>query len=179
MVNRRVELLRREQPQIRTIELDISMGRQLVRNLTSVRDVLLLELRKPKDDVDMKKIQLHLDRINSLITLVQTRTDDAELRFRTYLHKISTGEIRTEQDSRTLLQAISAGYHKSLRDLSRRATSFLNNISKGNVFDALVDAGLGVIDFNRLKFKPLELALDAITRRGSFDKPIRGIIAPQ
>lgn len=176
MVNRRVELLRREQPLIHTIELDISSGRQLVRNLTSIRDILLLELQNPNPGVDTKALKLNLDEISSLITVVQTRTNDAELRFRTYLQKISTGEVRTERDSRTLLQAIVAGYHKSLRDLVGRVPAFLNNIMEGQPLDALFDVGLAAIDVNRLKFKPLELALDAITRRGSFDKPIRGII---
>lgn len=169
------ELLRKQQNLINNIELDIRSGRELERNLTSICDILLAELEKTDDPEERRQIQLRLDKITPLLTQAHKRTDDVDLRFRTFLDNVSTGKIRSEKESQTILQAIWSSYHLSLKDIVRHAAGFLKHILLG-VGGAAANLGMGVIDFYRLKYKPIETALDAITGTGSFRKPIRGII---
>ncbi|XP_077544860.1 uncharacterized protein LOC144158070 [Haemaphysalis longicornis] len=169
------QIVRRMYPMIQKIEWEIKTGRELERNLTSICDILVEELEATEDAEDRRQIRLRLDKITPLLTQVHKRTDDLDVRFRTFLSDVSTGKIRSEKQSQTLLQAIWSSYHLSLKDILRHASGFLKHILIG-VGGAAANFGMGVIDFYRLKYKPAEVALDALTRSGSFRKPIRGII---
>ncbi|XP_075526355.1 uncharacterized protein LOC142558080 [Dermacentor variabilis] len=170
-----VEILRLQRPLIHKIEVEITTGREIQRNLTSMRELLVVELERTSSMPERIEIQHRISRIDLLLTQVRTRTDETELRFREFLQRVSTGQIRTEGESQTLLQAIWSGYHKSLRNLVRHAAGYLRSIVHG-VTGALANLGMGIIDYYRLKFQPLELAVDALTGQGSFRKPIVGII---
>ncbi|KAL1420028.1 hypothetical protein MTO96_024702 [Rhipicephalus appendiculatus] len=114
-----VEILRLQRTLIHKIEIEITTGRELQRNLTSIRELLVVELQKTSSSTERIEIQQRISRIDILLTQVRTRTDETELRFREFLQRVSTGQIRTETESQTLLQAIWSGYHKSLRNLVR------------------------------------------------------------
>ncbi|KAH7974305.1 hypothetical protein HPB49_013876 [Dermacentor silvarum] len=172
---RGVEILRSQQPLIHKIEVEITTGREIQRNLTSMRELLVVELERTSSSPERIEIQHRISRIDILLTQVRTRTDETELRFRQFLQRVQTGQIRTESESQTLLQAIWSGYHKSLRNLVRHAAGYLTSIVRG-VTGALANLGMGILDYYRLKFQPLELAVDALTGQGSFRKPIVGII---
>ncbi|XP_037529138.1 uncharacterized protein LOC119406463 [Rhipicephalus sanguineus] len=169
------QILRLQRTLIHKIEVEITTGRELQRNLTSMRELLVVELKRTSSSTERIEIQQRISRIDILLTQVRTRTDETELRFREFLQRVSTGQIRTETESQTLLQAIWSGYHKSLRSLVRHCAGYLTSIVRG-VTGALANLGMGILDFYRLKFQPLELAIDALTGKGSFHKPISGII---
>uniref|UniRef100_A0A224YCR8 Male-specific Is5 protein n=1 Tax=Rhipicephalus zambeziensis TaxID=60191 RepID=A0A224YCR8_9ACAR len=170
-----VEILRLQRTLIHKIEVEITTGRELQRNLTSMRELLVVELQKTSSSTERIEIEQRISRIDILLTQVRTRTDETELRFREFLQRVSTGQIRTETESQTLLQAIWSGYHKSLRNLVRHCAGYLTSIVRG-VTGVLANVGMGILDFYRLKFQPIELAIDALTGKGSFHKPINGII---
>lgn len=169
-----VELLRRQQPVINKIEWEIETGREFERNLTRILDVLVAQLEDTNDNEKRRQIQLRLDKITTLLTQIHKRTDVIELRFRTFLHDVSRGEIRTEQQSQTLLQDMWSSYHLSLKDILRPASGFLKPSLIG-VGGAAPNLDMGNVDFDRLKPKPIEVSLDVHTGSGPFQKPIRGI----
>ncbi|KAH6919741.1 hypothetical protein HPB50_029271 [Hyalomma asiaticum] len=168
-------MLRFQRPLIYKIEVDITTGRELQRNLTSMRDFLVYEMERMRSSQERSEIEHRIRKIEMLLDQVRTRTDETELRFRDFLRRVSTGQIRSGTECQTLLQAIWSGYHKSIRNLVDHSAGFLTSIVHG-VTGALANLGMGILDYYRLKFQPLELAIDALTGKGSFHKPIRGII---
>ncbi|KAK8780207.1 hypothetical protein V5799_018451 [Amblyomma americanum] len=163
---------------IQKIEIEINMGREIERNLTSLRELLLVEIEKCRTRRERIEFQQRLDRIDVIIQQVHTRTEHTEIQFRKFIRRVSLGQISSESESQTLLQAIWSGYHKSLRNLVGHTAGYLRSIVRG-VTGALANLGMGILDVYRLKFQPLELAVDALTHRGSFKKPIRGLIIPR
>ncbi|KAL1420027.1 hypothetical protein MTO96_024701 [Rhipicephalus appendiculatus] len=106
---------------------------------------------------------------------VHTRNDQTEARFRTLLKRILSGEIRSKQRSRVLLQGLLTGYRTSLHSLFRNSSGFLRSIVQG-VSGALSHLGMGILDIFRLKFQPFKFAINAITNGGSFRRPISSVL---
>uniref|UniRef100_A0A131Z2R6 Male-specific Is5 protein n=1 Tax=Rhipicephalus appendiculatus TaxID=34631 RepID=A0A131Z2R6_RHIAP len=160
---------------IHEIEIVIDLGRKFEKNLTTMRELVNKEMEKSRSRHEIMVCKKRIAGIDKILTQVHTRNDQTEARFRTLLKRILSGEIRSKQRSRVLLQGLLTGYRTSLHSLFRNSSGFLRSIVQG-VSGALSHLGMGILDIFRLKFQPFKFAINAITNGGSFRRPISSVL---
>ncbi|KAH6921627.1 hypothetical protein HPB50_003617 [Hyalomma asiaticum] len=158
-------ILRGEHQVIHEIEVVLDLGRNLEKNLTSMREVVTKEMEKSRSGREVIQCKRKIARIDDILTQVQTRNDKAETQFRALVKRILSGEIPSKRRCHVLLHGLLSAYRTSLHGLARNSAGFLRSVVRG-VSGALSHLGAGILDIFKLKFAPFEFAINAITNRG-------------
>lgn len=158
-------ILRGEHQVIHEIEVVLDLGRNLEKNLSSMREVVTKEMEKSRSGREVIQCKRKIARIDDILTQVQTRNDKTETQFRELVKRILSGEIRSKRRCHVLLHGLLSGYRTSLHGLVRNSAGFLRSVVRG-VSGALSHLGAGILDIFKLKFAPFEFAINAITNRG-------------
>ncbi|XP_075729961.1 uncharacterized protein LOC119164760 [Rhipicephalus microplus] len=168
-------MLAEQRQVIRQIEIVIDLGRKFEKNLTTMRELVNKEMERSRSRKEIILCKRRIAGIDKILTQVKTRNDQTEARFRTILKRILSGEIRTKRSCRVQLRGLLIGYRTSLHSLFRNSAGFLRSIVQG-VSGALSHLGRGILDIFKLKFQPFKFAINTITNRESFRKPIGSIL---
>nr|XP_037272864.1 uncharacterized protein LOC119164760 [Rhipicephalus microplus] len=168
-------MLAEQRQVIRQIEIVIDLGRKFEKNLTIMRELVNKEMERSRSRNEIILCKRRIAGIDKILTQVKTRNDQTEARFRTILKRTLSGEIRTKRSCHVQLRGLLIGYRTSLHSLFRNSAGFLRSIVQG-VSGALSHLGRGILDIFKLKFQPFKFAINTITNRESFRKPIGSIL---
>ncbi|CAN7987014.1 unnamed protein product, partial [Ixodes hexagonus] len=128
-------ILRRDGALIRKIELTIDKGKQAEQNLTALRNIVHAELVKETREREKTVLTVRLNKIESLLNELHVRNSKSQREFRSFMHKVSVGEIRSESHAHRILEDLYTSYTLEVDAVLNRvenvlvdAVSFLKSV---------------------------------------------------